>query len=261
MPSTFHYTIDELIPYIDWVYFFHAWQTKAESVEGMRLKADALQLLHSLAATTGASARYSELKAIGCGDDIIVQTEVGTYNDKDCHHTLHIPFLRQQKASADGYTLCLSDFVNPYDDTIGFFATTSTFHASKEANPYLQLLSDTLASRLSEAAAEKLDHDIHGIPQATPLTGIRPAVGYPSIPDLSIIFLIDQLIDMQSIGITLTDHGAMHPQSSVAGLMIPHLQAHYFTVSTIDEEQFLDYAHRRGYTPDQLRPFLRTNFL
>ena len=35
--------------------------------------------------------------------------------------------------------------------------------------------------------------------------GIRPAVGYPSLPDQSINFLLDELLDMKQIGITLTD--------------------------------------------------------
>lgn len=261
MTSTFHYTVEELIPFIDWGYFFHAWQTKADSTEGMKLKADALQILQSRSSTIGASACYRELKVVSKDDDLIVYLEM-----QPCgccpSRTLRIPFLRQQSPSLStddgGYTLCLADFVSPFGDVIGFFATTSSLQADDQADPYLKLLYDTLASRLAEAAAEKLDHDIHGIPQGESLIGIRPAVGYPSIPDLSVIFLLDQLIDMQSIGITLTDHGAMRPQSSVAGLMIPHPFARYFSVGTITEEQFIDYAHRRGFTPDEMRPFLRS---
>jgi len=48
--------------------------------------------------------------------------------------------------------------------------------------------------------------------------GIRPAVGYPSLPDQSINFLLDELLDMKQIGITLTENGAMYPHASVCGL-------------------------------------------
>ena len=35
--------------------------------------------------------------------------------------------------------------------------------------------------------------------------GIRPAVGYPSLPDQSVNFLLDELLDMKQIGISLTE--------------------------------------------------------
>ena len=35
--------------------------------------------------------------------------------------------------------------------------------------------------------------------------GIRPAVGYPSLPDISVSFLLDELFDMKRIGIKLTE--------------------------------------------------------
>ena len=37
--------------------------------------------------------------------------------------------------------------------------------------------------------------------------GIRPAIGYPSLPDTSANFLIDQLLDMKLVGIRLTESG------------------------------------------------------
>ena len=111
---------------------------------------------------------------------------------------------------------------------------------------------------LAEAAAEKLDHDIQGKPIGMPLTGIRPAIGYPSLPDLSINFLLDELLDMTASGMTITENGAMIPLASVSGLMIPHPKARYFSIGTIGEEQFRNYARRRQLSVDRLRPFLRS---
>ena len=89
--------------------------------------------------------------------------------------------------------------------------------------------------------------------------GIRPAVGYPSLPDQSIIFTIDSLLHLDEAGISLTPNGAMTPHAAVCGLMIAHPAAHYFAVGKIDREQLIDYAARRGMEPDEIARFLAKN--
>ena len=71
-------------------------------------------------------------------------------------------------------------------------------------------------------------------------------MGYPSLPDQSVNFLLDELLGMKQIGITLTEHGAMHPHSSVCGMMLAHPASRYFSVGKIGEDQLDDYARRRG---------------
>ncbi len=88
--------------------------------------------------------------------------------------------------------------------------------------------------------------------------GIRPAVGYPSLPDQSVNFLLDELLGMKQIGITLTEHGAMHPHSSVCGMMLAHPASRYFAVGKIGEDQLDDYARRRGMPIGDMRKFLAT---
>ena len=89
--------------------------------------------------------------------------------------------------------------------------------------------------------------------------GIRPAVGYPSLPDQSINFIIDKILSFNKIGITLSTNGAMCPASSVSGLMISRPKAHYFAVGKISEEQLCDYSKRRGISIESLRYFLVNN--
>ena len=89
--------------------------------------------------------------------------------------------------------------------------------------------------------------------------GIRPAVGYPSLPDQSVNFIIDELIHLGNIGITLTENGAMHPHASVSGLMLAHPQARYFSVGKIGEDQLIDYSQRRGLPVESMRKFLAAN--
>ena len=153
-------------------------------------------------------------------------------------------------------------------NTIGLFATTTSPFWVDEKGASLQF--STLSDRLAEATAEKMHEEVRkhywGYAKDEQLTmrelheerfqGIRPAVGYPSLPDQSINFLIGKLLPLSEIGITLSENGAMSPHSSVSGLMFAHPKAHYFSVGSISEEQLLDYARRRGITPDLAKKFL-----
>lgn len=86
--------------------------------------------------------------------------------------------------------------------------------------------------------------------------GIRPAIGYPSLPDTSINFILSDLIGMKDIGIRLTESGMMMPHASVSGFMIAHPQARYFNLGKIGEDQLKDYAWRRGIPVEMARRFL-----
>jgi len=252
MIRKFRYSVHELVPYIDWGYFFHAWQVKGDSEQGAELKMEAMRMLESLDDCIGAEAIYRSVKAHSENEDIVIdEIEDDAIGQ---HHRQLIPLLRQQSLGADGIALCLADFVNPKGDTIGLFATTCALKARIGADPYESLMIQTLATRLAEAAAEKIDEETSILETDK---GIRPAVGYPSLPDLSVNFLLDELIDMKSIGITLTENGAMNPPSSVSGLIIRHPAAHYFSIGRISEEQFEDYMRRRGLPPERMRQFLR----
>ena len=42
MTRTLQFTIKELIPYINWVYFYHAWGVNAQQGEDVRREADTM---------------------------------------------------------------------------------------------------------------------------------------------------------------------------------------------------------------------------
>ena len=86
--------------------------------------------------------------------------------------------------------------------------------------------------------------------------GIRPAFGYPSLPDQSLIFIADKVLDYASMGITLTENGAMHPAASTSGLLFSHPESRYFVVGHVDAVRLSDYASRRGLAPAELSRFL-----
>lgn len=240
---TDHFDIPSLVPYIDWSYYWHAWMVKGGTPEADELHAEALAWLDIHKDDYSVKVICQSFDARSEGDDILL------FPPKDSQPVI-LPMLRQQRAGADGCTLSLADFVRPDHDKVTLFATTVDI-------PDDNLMAQTLAVRLAEAAAEKLDHDLHHIPLGQPLENLRPAVGYPCMPDLSVNFLIDEFIHLDNIGIQLTENGAMYPQSSVSGLIIDEPRARYFAVGPVSEEQLTDYAQRRGLSPAALRPFLR----
>ena len=203
-------------------------------------------------------------------DDIFIQ-------DKDM--TIVVPTLRQQHPSTDGFCYSLADFLASENDYVGAFATTiqgvEEFAAvfEKDDNMYDAILVKTLSDRLAEATAEWLHTEVRkkywGYAADESLTvkemlrtvykGIRPAVGYPSLPDQSIIFELDPLLKFNEIGITLTENGAMFPNASVCGLYFAHPQSKYFMIGKIDENQLADYAQRRSMKPEELRKWLASN--
>ena len=177
------------------------------------------------------------------------------------------------------FYFCLADFVRPLSggikDRVGIFACSAD--ASMETrypnDAYKRMLAQTLADRLAEATAERLHEQVRkhiwGYAPDENLSirqlhneefqGIRPAVGYPSLPDQSVNFLLDELLDMKEIGIRLTKNGMMQPHASVSGLMLAHPANRYFSIGRIDEGQLKDYAARRGLPVEEMRRFLGGN--
>src|SRR5919109_412503 len=89
--------------------------------------------------------------------------------------------------------------------------------------------------------------------------GIRPAFGYPACPDHSEKRTLFDLLDARSIGMELTESGAMTPTAAVAGLYFAHPQARYFMVGKVGRDQVQDYARRKGMTVAEAERWLRPN--
>ena len=287
MTYTHRYPIHEVASYINWLYFFHAWgfpsryssiakvhgclacrqnwlqafpeKERERAAQAMKLFGEAQQLLRKWDETgyyTTFSVRL--LDANSDGEDVIL-LETGQ----------RISFLRQQSAEEGKPCFCLADFIRPVSsgvpDKIGVFASTVP------NLPIEGLEENLVADRLAEATAE-LGHlqtrrewwgyapDEHLTLEelfAEKYQGKRPAVGYPSLPDQSICFILSELLDFPSLGISLTENGAMIPHASTCGFMFSHPAACHFSVGRIGEDQLLDYANRRGVPADALRKFLK----
>ena len=263
------YNISDVSPYINWAFFFYAWSMNGKAKDAQQeLRNEAEQMLVDMEGKYHTRAVFALCEANSEGDDIIVN---GT----------RVPMLRQQKVIPGKPNLCLADFIRPASsgikDAIGLFATSvdAAFTSNNEEDPYQRMLSQTLADRLAEATAEKFHEDVRkkywGYTPDEHLTlmeifaekyqGIRPAVGYPSIPDTSMNFLLYDLLDMMGIGIKLTESGMMVPHASVSGFMFAHPQSRYFDLGKIDDEQLEDYARRRNLPIETLRKYLASTLL
>ena len=257
------YDISALIPYINWPYYYFAWQVK-EPAEKERLRMEAEAFLRQQEGRYHAYAIFELYEANADGDDIAIGSK-------------RIPLLRQQQGRAP--YLCLADFIRPLSsgikDKVGLFATSVDIGMETDfgADTYEKMMAQLLADRLAEAAAERVHEQVRkeywGYAKDEQLSieemlvekfqGIRPAIGYPSLPDTSLNFVLDELLDMKQIGIRLTESGAMKPHASVSGLMLAHPEARYFNLGKIGEDQLRDYACRRGLPVEVLRKFLAAN--
>jgi 5-methyltetrahydrofolate--homocysteine methyltransferase len=250
----------ELVRYIDWQFFFHAWDMKGkfpailENPAARELYDDAQGLLREI--LQGASLRprgiYGFWPAHAEGDDVVVD---GT---RFC-------FLRQQADHGDGRpNRCLADYIAPADDTMGAFAVA--IHGADELSARYEAAHDdysaiavkAIADRLAEAFAELLHQrvrhewyapDEHLSPEdlvKENFRGIRPAIGYPACPDHSEKAKLRQLLGTDAIGLGLTESFAMTPAAAVSGVYLHSPQAKYFAVGRIGRDQLDDYAERKG---------------
>ncbi|MCF0243760.1 MAG: B12-binding domain-containing protein, partial [Bacteroidaceae bacterium] len=237
-------SIADVIPYINWRQFYHLWGVKPESKEADAMRKEGEQLLQELASRHSMRAIVAFYKANGTSEGIEI------YKDET---KVFLPTPRQRKPNSDGRALSLADYIAPAPQTdyIGTFAITISESFVQEietlkngGDEYLALLTQSLADRLAEATSEYVHalvrRSLWGYAPDEKLEpsqlfkaayqGIRPAIGYPSLPDQRLIFKLAELMDYSSIGITLTENGAMYPQASVSGLYIANPEATYFSV-------------------------------
>ena len=246
---------------------------RAKAAEAMQLYKDAVRLLDYLVEIKAefVKATYGFFPANSDGDTVIV-------------NGVKFPMLRQQVKREDGIYKSLADYVMPVSegrtDYVGAFVVTAGAGADylqkkfdDEGDTYKAMLLQSLTDRMAEAATEYLHEKVRkeywGYAPDESLSiadlyrvryqGIRPAIGYPSLPDQLQNFTLDELLDMSQIGVKLTENGAMAPTATVSGLFFIHPASNYFQIGSIDKEQMEDYAARRGLTEKDIRKMLGRN--
>lgn len=279
------YPVSDIEPYINWSYFFSAWglpgrypelfEDKDKGIEARRLFDDAQLMLSEIKKdkTLTASGVLGIFPALGDADDIVVFED-----DSFGRELVRLPQLRNQQADRTE-NLSLADYLAPVEsgakDYLGAFAVTVglgveelTAKYRAAGDDYRAIMAKLLADRLTEAFAERI-HQIArqmvwGIEKEGELTaeqmlngeykGIRPAVGYPSMPDHSLKReILDLLQAGEQTSIRLTENYMMTPGESVCGLIFVNPGARNFSVGRIDAVQLADYARRRGLPEETLR--------
>ncbi len=247
------YPLDELVDYIDWSPFFHAWEMKGKypailknskyGKEARKLFQDGQNMLDRIVSQKliGAKAVIGFFPATAEDETITVD---GT--------EFHFPRQRVDKGSNET-NYSLADFISPNGDWLGLFALT-TGHGVEESarkfesenDDYSAIMIKVLADRLVEALAERMHERVRkefwGYDENEKLAneelikeeyrGIRPAPGYSACPDHTEKDKIWKLLDVEAnAGISLTETRAMYPAASVCGWYFSHPESRYFSVN------------------------------
>ncbi|MFA9409630.1 MAG: methionine synthase [Deltaproteobacteria bacterium] len=284
-------SLEEIARYIDWTFFFSAWELKGKfpkilehehhGAAARELYDHGRALLDRIISEKLLTPRgvYGFWPANRDGDDIVVWGDEARSREKVRFH-----MLRQQatKPNEQPY-FCLSDFVAPASsglrDHIGAFAVTTGLgvdelarHFEQDHDDYNAIMVKSLADRLAEAFAELMHERARrewgyepedGLSNeeliAEKYHGIRPAFGYPACPDHTEKGTLWDLLGANEVGISLTEHFAMNPASSVSGIYLGHPKSRYFAVGPIDRDQVEDYARRKKMTVADAERWLQPN--
>ncbi|MBT4521550.1 MAG: methionine synthase, partial [Halieaceae bacterium] len=288
------FPIDVLIDTIDWTPFFVTWelsgkypmilQDEVVGSQARELFDDAKRMLRHLIdhKLLTAKAVVGFWPASRSGSD-----DIAVYDDEDRSRqvaTLH--HLRQQTQKPGGSdNFSLADFIAPADsgvaDYVGGFCVTTGHGVEGVAaeydaahDNYSSIMVKALADRLAESFAEHLHllvrRELWGYDASESLEneglirehyrGIRPAPGYPACPDHSEKAILFNLLDAtNACGVTLTEHFAMAPASSVSGFYFAHPESKYFSVGKIGRDQVEDLARRKGLSVEEMERWLAPN--
>ena len=266
--------LSTLREYIDWQFFFHAWELKGkfpailDQPAARELYDDAQALLGEILRDGSLRARgvYGYWPARADGDDVVL--EEGT---RFC-------FLRQQSAYGDSRpNRCLADYVSSDNDHVGAFAVA--IHGAHELaaryeaerDDYGAIMVKALADRFAEAFAESLHQRARREwyePKeqlssedliAEKFRGIRPAFGYPACPDHTEKRKLFDLLGAERAGLALTESYAMSPAAAVSGIYLAHPLSRYFSVGRLGRDQVEDYAARKGMALEEAERWLGPN--
>lgn len=203
-------TVNELLPWVNWKAYAHDWQLPQTEADALKLEAEAfLQQYHS---RFQARAVVQVFPVKVSGDNLLIAQTV-------------LPMYRNG--------VCLTDFLSPEGDYVGLFAASvhseklqASFSGDEQLYNRLtvQLLSNRLVEAFSALLHDRMRKQWWGFP-----AGIRPAVGYPCLPNHSLKReLFDLLQAHEYTGIQLTENYAMTPLSSVCGFYFAADQAVYY---------------------------------
>jgi len=291
-----NYPLAEIAKYIDWSFFFHAWEIKGRypailehperGEEAKKLFADGQEMLQKIidGKMLQANAVIGFYPANSTGESIELYKDENKSEQLAAFHHLRQQSEKDANSSYD-YFLSLADYIAPKEsnltDYTGGFAVTTGIGLEKwvkmyedDHDDYNAIMIKVMADRLAEAFAELMhqkvrkefwayapneDSSLEDLIKGK-YQGIRPAIGYPACPEHSEKQVLFDLMDVENkTGISLTESFAMYPAASVSGFYFANSQSRYFNLGKIDSEQLTDYAKRKGIDIDLAKKYLSVN--
>lgn len=158
-----------------------------------------------------------------------------------------LPMVRSQIGNE---TISMADFFSK-EDHIGAFVISVPEIAGSD--DYESIIYQLLGTRLAEAASEWMEKYVN---DNIWRVNIRPAIGYPSVPDHSMKKEIFKLVDGAETGAKLSSNYAMTPLSSVCGLYVSNPNSFYFDPGKISYDQLKELANLRGLSVDDMNALL-----
>ncbi len=253
-----NYPFEELVDYIDWSPFFHAWEMKGtypKIIDDVRYRDEARKLLVD---------GKILLDKIISDKSLTAKAVIGIFpavsnNESVFTEGFKFQFPRQLiNKGKDSPQYSLADFIAPKDDFIGLFAVTAgcgienlVEEFENQNDDYNAIMVKVLADRLAEALTERMHERVRKEFWAyannemlkndelikEKYQGIRPAPGYPACPDHSEKDKIWEILNVEeNTGITLTENWAMYPAASICGWYFSHPESKYFSAGDIMNE-------------------------
>lgn len=203
-------TLDKILPYIDWSIFLATLKVKKTQEESKILK-EAYSILD-----------YWLLK------EIHVKAVYKIYSTTKNSDTLDIdnrkiPLIRNQGDTNES----LSDYIEANDYVGAFVASIKPLN---EENIFEQLLANTIIEGASSYLQEYISKNNWNI-------NIRPAIGYPCLPDHSIKKDIFEILNGEETDASLSSNFAMTPSSTICGIYIGNPKSEYVTPKIILDDQ------------------------
>lgn len=237
--------IEDVIHYINWAFFYGCWKVQPDSSEAAKIRYDAEKILADLINEKAhMSARVAFYEAYSSCDSVFANVD---------GENMEIAMSRQHVPNSNGFRLSLADFIAPegYNDHIGCFVVTIGEQIRQKLNSIIEsgddyqiILFKSICDRLAEATSEYLHAmvrtNLWGYSPDEKLDvedlrhhryrGIRPAVGYPSLPEQKLMHTLGRMINPEVIGVGITENGALNPPSSIAGFYFASPHAQYFAI-------------------------------
>ena len=249
--------LDEIAQYINETALFrNQWQFRPETHDGHHetdeeFKERLRPVLHEELAGARAegwlvpSVAWGYFPANGDGGDVVIWTDESRTTER-----LRLRFPRQRRAPFH----CIADFFRPVAsgevDYVGFHVVTvgqdatrreRELFAADRYNDYLRChgLSVEMTEALAELWHRRIREEWGFADEDGPTLaglfrqqyrGSRYSWGYPACPELEEQAKLADLLDLDAIGVSLTEEFQLDPEQSTSAIIVPHPEAKYFIV-------------------------------